>query len=72
MKLPDCYEADRMFDSLDMEYTKKLMRRPVCQRCGRHIDTDTYLDLSDFGGNGYVCQRCVEFCTYTIEDWEEF
>lgn len=71
MKIPDCYDADRMFDAMDMANTARLHRRPECVRCGRHIASDTYLDLFDLGACGYVCERCVEDCTYNIEDFED-
>lgn len=72
MKIPDCYEADRQFDAMDRLYTAKMMRRPLCERCGQHIVSDTYLDLSELGSSGYVCERCVDACTYStcdLEDW---
>lgn len=71
MKIPDCYEADRMFDALDAAQTARLHRRPECVRCGNHIASDTYLDLSDLGAFGYVCEHCVEACTYSVEDLED-
>lgn len=69
--IPDCYEADRQFEAMDLAYTARLMRRPKCVRCGAHIQTDAYLDLSEFGIPGYACQRCADNATYAIEDLEE-
>lgn len=71
MKIPDCYEADRQFEAMDHAYAKRLMRRPICERCGLHIESETCLDLSDLGSTGYVCEHCVEACTYITADLEE-
>ena len=71
MYLPDCYEADRQFDAMDRAYTAKLMKRPKCACCGLPIISETYLDLSDFGLEGFACERCVEHNTYDTEDLED-
>lgn len=71
MNLPDCYEADRQYEALDLAYTAKIMRRPCCECCGEHILSETYLDLSDFGLNGYVCERCVEKNTHATEGLDD-
>lgn len=59
-QIPDCYEADRQAERRDLAYTARLMRRPCCQRCGQHILSEKYLDLSPFGINGVACERCVD------------
>lgn len=71
MKIPDCYEADRQFDAMDRAHTARMMRRPVCNCCGNPILSDTYLDLSDLGSSGYVCERCVDACTYSTVDLDD-
>ena len=58
--IPDCYEADRQFDAMDLAHTARLMRRPRCVCCGCHILTETCLDLSGFGLSEYACHSCVK------------
>lgn len=71
MKIPDCYEADRQFDAMDRAHTARIMRRPKCECCGEHIQSDTYTDLSDFGIEGYACERCIERNTHDTADLED-
>ena len=70
-KIPDCYEADRQYEAMDLAYTARLMRRPKCVCCGAHLLGDSYLDLNEFGIPGYACQRCLERCTCSTEDLDD-
>ena len=69
--IPDCYEADRQFDRMDLAYTARIMRRPRCQCCGGHILSENYLDLSPFGLSGVACERCVDQNTYATVDLDD-
>jgi hypothetical protein len=71
MNLPDCYEADRQFDAMDRAQTARMMRKPKCVKCETHILSENYLDLSDFGLDGFVCERCVENATHATDDLED-
>ena len=71
MNLPECYEADRQFKALDLAYTAKVMRRPRCVCCNEPILSETYLDLSPFGLDGVVCERCVDRHTHDTDDLDE-
>lgn len=69
--IPDCYEADRQYERMDLAYTARIMRRPCCECCGEHILTERYLDLSPFGINGVVCERCVDRNTADTTDLDD-
>ena len=58
--IPDCYEADRQFDRMDLAYTARIMRRPCCECCGEHLIGESYLDLSLCGLDGVLCEKCVK------------
>ena len=70
-QIPECYEADRQYERMDLAYTARIMRRPCCECCGEHILTESYLDLSPFGLSGVACERCIErntACTADLDD----
>ena len=69
--IPDCYEADRQFEAMDLAYTARIMRRPCCQCCGERILSETYVDLEPFGIAGYACERCVGNNTHDTGEMEE-
>lgn len=69
--IPDCYEADRQFERMDLAYTVRIMRRPCCECCGERILSEKYLDLSPFGLNGVACERCVENNTFATCDLDD-
>ena len=71
MQIPDCYEADRQAEAQDLAYTAMVMRRPRCERCEKPILSETYLDLSPFGLNGLVCERCVNANTHATCDLDD-
>lgn len=71
VNIPDCYEADRQEEARDLAYTARIMRRPCCESCGEHILTESYLDLSVFGLNGVVCEKCVERNMAPVEDLDD-
>lgn len=72
MKIPDCYEADRQAEALDLAHTKKVTRRPRCCKCGSFLAGEVYLDLSEFGMNEtYACQRCADAATLDVEELDE-
>ena len=71
MNLPDCYEADRQFDAMDRAQTARMMRKPKCVKCEMPILSESYLDLSDFGLVGFVCERCTENATHATDDLED-
>lgn len=71
MNLPDCYEADRQFDTMDRAQTARMMRKPKCVKCEKPILSEKYLDLSDFGLDGFVCERCVDRHTHYTDDLDE-
>lgn len=52
MNIPDNLD---LFDRYEAAQEAKLMRRPECTKCGRHIQEDTAYDF----GNGLVCADCV-------------
>lgn len=50
-----------------LAYTARMLRRPLCQCCGRRIWTDTYLKLDGI----CYCQQCVDDNTGdTAEDFD--
>lgn len=69
--IPDCYEADRQAEAMDLAHTARIMRRPRCERCGDPLMGEAYLDLSPFGLNGYACERCLNANTRYVEDLED-
>ena len=69
--VPDCYEADIEFDRMDLAYTAKIMRRPRCECCNEPLTTENFLDLSDFGINGVVCEKCVERNMRPVTDLDD-
>jgi hypothetical protein len=69
--VPDCYEADREFERMDLAYTAKIMRRPRCECCNEPLTTDNFLDLSDFGLNGVVCEKCVDRNMRPVADLDD-
>ena len=69
--MPDCYEADRQAEARDLAHTARMMRRSKCRCCDKHILTDTYLDLSEFGLNDYVCEDCVKSNTHYAYELDE-
>ena len=71
MPIPDCYEADRQFEAKDRVEAARMMRKPKCVKCEMPILSEKYLDLSDFGLDGFVCERCVENATHATDDLEE-
>ena len=48
-------DADREWDLIEARANEVLMRRPVCIKCGRHIQEDYAYDF----GKGIVCGDCV-------------
>jgi hypothetical protein len=69
MKIPDCYEADRQAEALDMAHTMKVARRPRCCKCGSFLEGEIYMDLSDFGlTDYYVCERCLDAATFDVSE----
>lgn len=71
VKIPECYEADKQYEAMDLAYTAKIMRRPRCVCCGNPLMGDTYLDLEEFGLKGYGCERCVNKFSYDLGDLDE-
>ena len=71
IRIPDCYEADKQFERMDLAYTAMIMRRPECACCGEHLTSETYLDLSAFGLNGVVCERCIDKNTFATMDLDD-
>lgn len=69
--IPDCYEADKQYDRMDRAHTARIMRRPCCECCGEHIQSESYLDLSPFGLNGVACERCVDRNTASTADLDD-
>ena len=53
-------DAERYMAHLD----EKLARRPVCDRCGKHIQDDSALHY----GNIWLCLDCIEESTEYIEE----
>ena len=65
---PDLHKEDKQYKQNDLAYTARIMRRPCCACCSKHILGETYLDLSPFGLNGVACEACVENNTATTAD----
>ena len=59
------------FQLRDLAYTARVMRRPRCVCCEEPILSETYLDLSAFGLNEVVCERCVDKHTHDTDDLDE-
>lgn len=69
MNIPDCYEADKQYEALDLAHTQKLTRRPRCCKCGGFLAGETCMDLSDFGlPDSYACQRCADAATVGVSE----
>ena len=67
MQILDANDPADAEELRQLRYTAKMMRRPLCQNCGRRIWTDTYLKLD---GVCY-CQKCVDDNTGdTAEDFD--
>jgi hypothetical protein len=56
---------------MDLAYTAKIMRRPRCECCNEPLTTDNFLDLSDFGLNGLVCEKCVDRNMRPVADLDD-
>lgn len=69
--IPECYEADRQAEARELAWTARVMKRPRCERCGKPLTGETYLDLEPFGLNGCACERCVSHNTRDIGDLDE-
>lgn len=72
--VPDCYDPIEQERSRDLAYTIRMMRRPLCLGCNEHILTETCVDLSDFGIDGYICEKCMERnmqYTCELDDYDE-
>ena len=59
------------FQLRDLAYTARFMRRPRCVCCEEPILSETYFDLSPFGLNEVVCERCVDKHTHDTGDLDE-
>lgn len=59
------------FTLQDIARARKEARAPKCACCGGPIISETYLDLRNMGGAGYVCETCVDDNTYSTDDWED-
>ena len=54
-----------------MAHTARIMRRPCCEICGEHLETDEYLDLTPLGITGVLCEDCMndnKHSTYDLDD----
>jgi formylmethanofuran dehydrogenase subunit E len=53
MGIPDNYD---LWEAQDVERERRRARRPVCSRCGEHIqEEEAYLIEGAF-----ICQKCME------------
>lgn len=69
--LPDCYDPIAQERARDMAHTARIMRRPCCECCGEHLETDEYLDLTPLGITGVLCEDCMndnKHSTYDLDD----
>ena len=71
MRLLRPNDPEDAFELQDIAQARKEARAPRCACCKGPILSETYLDLKDMGGAGFVCESCVENNTYSTADLED-
>ena len=64
MSIPDNYD---IWEAHDIEMERRLARRPVCDRCGKHIQDETAVEI--FGK--MICESCIDDLRVSLEDYDE-
>lgn len=71
MRLLNPNDPEDAFALQDIAQARREARMPKCICCEKPILSETYLDLKNMGGAGYVCESCVENNTYFTADLED-
>ena len=71
MRLLRPNDPEDAFELQDIAQARKEARAPRCACCKGPILSETYLDLTDMGVSGYICESCVDDNTHSTDDWED-
>lgn len=69
MRILSPNDPDDAFMLHDIARARREARAPECACCSRPIMSEYYLDLSEFGTSGYVCEVCVDANTHPTDEW---
>lgn len=56
-----------LWEHREMELERRLARRPVCDRCGKHIQDETAVEI--FGK--MICEGCIDDLRVSLDDYDE-
>ena len=70
MRILNPSNPEDAFTLQDIAQAQRETRLPTCMCCKRPIRSETSLNMSAFGLNGYACERCVYNHTVFTEELE--
>ena len=62
--IPDNYDV---WEAQDIAKERRRARRPVCDRCGEHIQDETAVAVC----GKLICENCIDDLRVSLEDYDE-